>query len=294
MKCEYPYVSRDKTPFGCGQCMVCRINQRRVWTARLCLEDQVNGPGLFVTLTYDDDHCPGTLRKDHVQKYFRALRKKGYTFRYFCVGEYGEQTGRPHYHLLLFRTCDERYHDWKSGFKEDISKLWKFGFTLIGDVSRFSAAYCAGYVTKKAQKESDPDRPEWILTSRSPALGVPAVPFIAESLMKYDFFNQHHNDVPTAVSVGGRILPLGRRIRHELRSYLEEHYGVICDKDEGIRNLRQETEAFFVRWEADEAAKGNKRYIYGFDRFSIALSERESRSRKSALASVGLDGRRSL
>lgn len=294
MKCEYPYVSRDKTPFGCGQCMTCRINQRRVWTARLCLEDQVNGPGLFVTLTYDDDHCPGELRKDHVQKYFRSLRKIGYQFRYFCVGEYGEKTLRPHYHLLLFRSCNERYHEWKIGFREDISRVWKSGFTLIGDVSRFSAAYCAGYVTKKAQKLNLEGREEWILVSRGPPLGVPAVPYIADSLVKNDFFNQHHNDVPTAISVGGRILPLGRRIKNELREYLEQTYGVICDRQEGIRKIREDTEAFFIKWEADQIAKGTKRYIYGFDRFTVALADRAERKRKKIISDLGRDGSRNL
>ena len=112
--------------------------------------------------------------------------------------------------------------------------------------------------------------------------------------MKYDYFNKHHNDVPTSVSVGGRILPMGRRIRNELRDYLEEKYGVICDRTEGIRRAQQETEAYFIRWEAEEAAKGNQRYLYGIDRFPIALSERESRRNKSALATIGLDKCRSL
>ena len=112
--------------------------------------------------------------------------------------------------------------------------------------------------------------------------------------MKYDFFNQKHNDVPAAVSVGGRILPLGRRIRNELRDYLEKHYGVVCDRFEGLNKVKQETEAYYVRWEASEAAKGNKRFVYGFDRFSVALAERAARRGKSSLATIGLDGRRSL
>ena len=160
MLCAYPFVSRDKTPYPCGQCLTCRINQRRIWTARLCLEDQANGPGLFVTLTYDDENVPNRLEKGHVQKYFRSLRKRGNEFRYFAVGEYGEQTLRPHYHLLLFRKCENSYCEWPIGFEQDISQCWKFGFTFTGTVSRFAAQYCAGYVTKKATMDPDPDR-DW-------------------------------------------------------------------------------------------------------------------------------------
>ena len=106
----------------CGQCIGCRIQQREDWTTRIELEarqwpkEQV----WFITLTYDDDHVPGmilntgeimrkvqyvwkpgekapesvqTLMYPDVQKFLKRLRKayKG-KLRYFCAGEYGEQT----------------------------------------------------------------------------------------------------------------------------------------------------------------------------------------------------------
>ena len=218
MLCLYPYVSADKTPFPCGQCLHCRVNQRRVWTARLCLEDQVNGPGLFHTLTYDEDNCPPLLVKADLQKYFKRLRKAGHAFRYFGVGEYGAKTRRPHYHVLFYRSPDAKYHEWSPEFHLDLDRKWPSGHTFTGNASRFSAAYCAGYVTKKASAEGqDAAYSEWILTSRNPALGIPACSHIADSLVNYGFFKEGVSDVPTSMKFGDMLLPLGRAIRTEIR-----------------------------------------------------------------------------
>ena len=81
----------------------------------------------FITLTYNDESLPRTkegyptLLKKQVQDYIKRLRnahvaylKKeqrkvhneykitGKPIRYYAVGEYGSQTRRPHYHILLF------------------------------------------------------------------------------------------------------------------------------------------------------------------------------------------------
>ncbi len=72
-----------------------------------------------MTLTYDDEHLPindyvdsdgvihgkPTLRKRDVQLFLKRLRKN-YKYdnhiKYFCCGEYGGKTFRPHYHLIIF------------------------------------------------------------------------------------------------------------------------------------------------------------------------------------------------
>ena len=60
----------------------------------------------FITLTYKDDQLPenNSLDYTHWQKFIRSLKKRnnGKTIRYFAVGEYGDQRGRPHFHALLF------------------------------------------------------------------------------------------------------------------------------------------------------------------------------------------------
>lgn len=112
----------------------------------------------FVTLTYDGNHVPEdySLRKRDVQLFLKRLRKKKHEgIRYFGAGEYGETSGRPHYHLCLFNVgFPDRVLYAKRGeaslyISEELSRIWDQGFVTVGDVTFESAAYCARYVTKK-------------------------------------------------------------------------------------------------------------------------------------------------
>ena len=72
----------------------------------------------FVTLTYSDDQLVRTLGDfptlcpEHPQAFLKRLRARvaPARFRFYLVGEYGDQTHRPHYHLVLFGfpTCERR------------------------------------------------------------------------------------------------------------------------------------------------------------------------------------------
>jgi len=113
----------------------------------------------MVTLTYAEEWLPkdGSLVPQDLVKFMKRLRRyiEPRKVRFFGCGEYGEQTMRPHYHLLLFgydfpdkRRVSSRkeYPEWTSSLLET---MWGFGRTLIGSVSFESAAYVARYVTKK-------------------------------------------------------------------------------------------------------------------------------------------------
>ena len=85
--------------------------------------------------------------------------------RSFGCAEYGENFGRPHFHLLLFNFDfpDKYFFKYSSNdfspekwpvFRSDIlEELWPFGFSEIGSVTFESAAYVARYVTKKVNGE---------------------------------------------------------------------------------------------------------------------------------------------
>ena len=119
----------------------------------------------FITLTYDDEHLPpdGGIHKAHWQRFAKRLRKRVGEFRYYHCGEYGEKTGRPHYHALLFgyQFPDLVPHsrnargDWLYT-SELLEETWRAdrrgetgGHCYVGDVTFQSARYTAGYVTKK-------------------------------------------------------------------------------------------------------------------------------------------------
>ncbi len=87
----------------------------------------------------------------------KRLRKQyaGKTIRFYHCGEYGEKTRRPHYHALLFNFDfpDKRLHQCKNEQKlytsKECSRLWPWGFSLLGALTFQSAGYVARYIMKK-------------------------------------------------------------------------------------------------------------------------------------------------
>ena len=147
MKCLRPVIVEKKL-YRCGKCYWCRVNQRSLWTMRLQHEITQHKAALFCTLTYNEDNLPsyhgkGILVKDHLQRFFKRLRKEVKNLRYFACGEYGERSGRPHYHAVVFG-YDEAL------FAEAIRNAWRDGFTQVVPVIEVSQlGYVAGYVSKK-------------------------------------------------------------------------------------------------------------------------------------------------
>ena len=162
MKCKYPVYLEKGRAYGCGQCVTCRINKRREWANRMVLEAAQYEDNAFVTLTFDDENLPEDLcvNKRDIQlflkrlRYYHAVEK----IRYFAVGEYGETTHRPHYHLLLFNfpTCVHgRTRIQLLDLGQEccqictlVAKSWNMGHVFLGEVSPDSAGYVAGYAVK--------------------------------------------------------------------------------------------------------------------------------------------------
>ena len=252
MLCKYPFVSTAGT-FGCGQCFVCRLNQSRKWALRVALEQRVSVDTIFITLTYDQEHCPSELSKDDAQKFLKRLRKK-HKFRYYLCGEYGTKTKRPHYHAMLYFPYVVEFPD----FYHDLANSWKFGRTNARRVSDTNTSrYVSKYVTKKATQEYDEDRPEWHLASRQPGLGSTAVQGICEQLVTYGYFKQS-NDVPHEMLIDGKRLPIDRYLKTLMREYMEEKYGFIADPRSHGNAVRQSLEEI---WEDFRCARLAGKYL---------------------------------
>lgn len=138
----------------------------------------------FLTLTLRDLPPGGSLDVEHWKGFAKRLRARGYKFRYFHCGEYGERTRRPHYHAAIFGqdfTGDRKYYaPSKSGFplwtSATLDDAWRLGQVWIGNLTFESAAYVARYVTKKitgrnALKHYNGRKPEYTTMSRDPGLG---------------------------------------------------------------------------------------------------------------------------
>lgn len=223
----------------CGQCLPCRVNRRRVWSHRLMLEARVAPYASFVTLTYDDEHVPllpsglMTLRPRDLQLWLKRLRRvmEPQVLRFFGVGEYGDVSWRPHYHVALF--------NWKGCVLGDsrlasaslcgcascrvLRGTWSAGRVHQGSLEVKSASYIAGYCVKKMTKVDDERLrgrvPEFARMSLRPGIGAFSVREIAKTVREYGLV-EAEGDVPGALRHGASVLPLGRYLRRRLRREL--------------------------------------------------------------------------
>lgn len=101
--CDSPLITKDGLA-SCRKCEACLKRRRRHWLGRLAAESYTATVTRFVTLTYDDDHVDTALSlpREHVKQWLRNLRSKGYVFKHKTVGEYGDETKRPHWHSMMF------------------------------------------------------------------------------------------------------------------------------------------------------------------------------------------------
>jgi len=110
----------------------------------------------FLTLTYAED--PISLRVDDLQRFFKRLRNRGSKVRYYACGEYGEDLGRPHFHVCLFGedfSLDRQPYKKGLWVSPCLEELWTHGHCVIGDLSFETAAYVAQYVMKKMTGEAE-------------------------------------------------------------------------------------------------------------------------------------------
>lgn len=217
-------IVRQCVTVPCGQCIGCRLERSRQWANRCLLELQYHDSAYFLTLTYNDDHVPVsyygqadtgecqpslTLRKRDFQLFMKRLRKAfpDDKIRFFACGEYGSQTFRPHYHVIvfglhlddlqLFSRSEQGFNYYISEsvqrcwsvrsspivdapFEDCVTPLSKYepiGHVLVANVTWETCAYTARYITKKltgpeAEFYSNVNiEPPWSLMSRRPGIG---------------------------------------------------------------------------------------------------------------------------
>lgn len=145
----------------CGTCIMCREEQARQQAVRIVHEAQSHEENSFLTLTYTDQFLPehGSLNYEHLQKFWKRLRKHTGKLRYYAVGEYGDKSLRPHYHAVVFGRAFAQNRIiiretpnllWTSPQLEDI---WGMGNVTVGALTFETARYTASYVTKKLRSK---------------------------------------------------------------------------------------------------------------------------------------------
>lgn len=178
MKCASPFYVAKPTlgdpdasfAVPCGKCLACKIQRSNEWALRIMHELHDHEKACFITLTYDDEHLPRTnsLDKTALTNFFKRLRKywtddyrlKTQRLKYYACGEYGELSGRPHYHAIILGMSAE---DFRLASFDSVKKeyfhlgfgLWESGLVHVGEVTYDSARYVAGYVHKKYTKDKN-------------------------------------------------------------------------------------------------------------------------------------------
>lgn len=177
---------KGSIPVPCGKCPVCLGKRISSWSFRLMQEYKISSSAHFLTLTYDTATVPITkngfmgLNKRDVQLFLKRLRKandlKGVkpqqSIKYYCVGEYGGRTKRPHYHIIIFN-CDIKL----------IQSAWQKGSVHYGKVSEASVGYTMKYISKPSKvpmhRNDDRDR-EFSLMSKGLGLS-----YLSEKMIRW-------------------------------------------------------------------------------------------------------------
>jgi hypothetical protein len=211
---------RRKLILPCGQCTGCRLERSRQWATRCIHEAQMHKENCFITLTYNDENIQHDLIYRHFQKFLKRFRKAiaPKQIRYYMCGEYGEQTGRPHFHACIFgydfpdRVLFKQLDSGSSLYlSAELESLWPFGYSTVGDVTFESAAYVARYVMKKVTGRNAENRywsvnpitgeavqitPEFNRMSLKPGIGA-------------TWFDKYHRDIYNAgqgqVRINGQL-----------------------------------------------------------------------------------------
>lgn len=141
----------------CGKCILCQQEKARQWGVRITHEAQFWEENCFATLTYNEKNLPqyGSLNYEHLVKFWKRMRKNYGAMRYYAVGEYGDESLRPHYHACIFGhafAADRKILRetpsllWTSPQLED---AWGLGNVMVGALNFQTAQYTASYVLKK-------------------------------------------------------------------------------------------------------------------------------------------------
>jgi hypothetical protein len=253
MHCTYPKPAGSGMR-SCGGCYACRINLRREWTGRLLLESFFYPETSFVTVTYEDSHIPirDGLEVLHRPDFDRFRREFGRTshgpnFRWYGVGEYGDDSLRPHYHFILFGVglgwYDELCYAWsdKIDQKDVTPKAVKEkrilrvdgkyremrGFITCEPLVPERAAYACGYVIKKMHKPDDTrlkGRPPEFrsMSKQMGGIGVSGLGWLADMHMTSAGSKalRQRRDVFNSIRVEGKTYPIGSYLREKLREIL--------------------------------------------------------------------------
>lgn len=221
MVCISPvWVRSTRMSVPCGKCGYCLQNKRLDWAFRLEMEAKYAVGADFVTLTYDDPSLPvswsggvprASLRKEHFRKFIKDMRYRQslvsqLPLRFYGVGEYGSQTLRPHYHVMLFNVHRVAM--------DGMWKVWTRGSIDVGSVTPESCAYVCKYMITREGEFEGVEKP-FSLMSRRPGIGD------AFRVKMFDFYRQY----------GKPLVPVGPDKYRRLARFYKDKFFTAKEKE---------------------------------------------------------------
>lgn len=215
----------EEVKIPCRRCIGCRLDYSREWATRIERECRSCVGNIFLTLTYDEAHLPRavkiwrdgtevetpTARIADLSAFMKRLRRHWeYHYgvqgiKFFGASEYGDKTGRPHYHIAIMglkllpedmiKIGNNHQGDVRFASAE-ISKLWGQGITEFEELTWGSAAYVARYITKKLYGTASNEyikfnieEPKTVM-SRNPGIGMSYIRDNIETAAEDEIFVQ--------------------------------------------------------------------------------------------------------
>jgi hypothetical protein len=263
----------------CGQCIACRKTKAAQLSARIQHEARMHDTSKFLTLTYDDEHrrLGGSLHYPDFQSFMRRLRyaRPDQNLRFAMCGEYGDRTGREHFHAAIFglsfndgeKFKANRYGQWIYT-SEELSKLWPHGHSSFAEMDEGTAHYLAQYAVKKITGERAKEhyrfyeerdgntydrRPPFFQSSRRPGIGAT---FLEE--FGADIAALGHCRMPS-----GQVIAMPRYYEDKLKLIYPDLIGQHKEakQDFALRHSEKRTDEYLHRREsfAKEVLKAKKR-----------------------------------
>lgn len=261
----HPRIGFESLYVACGSCIGCRSARATQWAHRCVHEASLFSHNCFVTLTYDDEHMPpwGWVRSDHMALFLKRLRKRASVrdsgvfvsdpckgIRFFGSGEYGELSGRPHYHIMLFNCgfTDALPVRKKLFASATLSELWPDGDATIGTCTGASANYIAKYSLKDSGRRACDEDGVWM---PPPFLRMSLKPGIGAYWLKKYASDLRHGYLVNSGRKSGVPLAYKRRLKRE----------PVLDCDGKLVDLRADPisdEVEYASYVAAKAARGDK------------------------------------
>lgn len=261
-KCERPEVIRqagsgNRMVIPCGYCLGCTAKWRKGWVLRMILEAQSSAHASFLTLTYSENCVPTRLEYADISSFWKRLRKNfRMPVRFFCVGEYGEQTGRPHWHAIVYTESPIM------PLGLNYIQEWQSGGIICANAEPASMAYVAGYTLKKRYQEME------VQMSRRPGLGLERGSelgqIMARQMPEVEYF-------PTAIRSGKQLYPLHRKLREVMQESYQMNGGSIRRVGRHPFSMEVESAALVM---AGNYRASDRRNVLAIERMIIRETER--------------------